>query len=218
MFNFNKALLSPFHKSYHSDADVKILNESRTVVRIGVINPLKKRPKAITEIDLTRVFTQPFMNDNKVIKSVHRGSNQMQKYSSNEVCVSGCIGEGFSDGSQKRNQIACSTIRCHVSCRNTWQKIEIWHWNIAKSHVPLSTHEKRWACTSLPASMPAHQISTHLVICGRFACFTVFCLRFATLQRAVRSDSPSNQHRLATSKTACWSQSALHSGRKCRII
>jgi hypothetical protein len=44
------------------------LNESRTVVRIGVITPHKNIPKAITEIDITRAFTHPFININKIME------------------------------------------------------------------------------------------------------------------------------------------------------
>ena len=62
MYNFNKSLFNPFHKSYYSELDIKILNESRTVVPSGLLYPLKSIPKAITEIDITKAFTNPFIN------------------------------------------------------------------------------------------------------------------------------------------------------------
>ena len=45
-----------------------ILNESRTVVPNGMLCFHKKMPKAITEIDITRAFTHPFININKIME------------------------------------------------------------------------------------------------------------------------------------------------------
>ena len=37
MFNFNKSLFIPSHKSFYNDIDIKILNESRTVAPSGLL-------------------------------------------------------------------------------------------------------------------------------------------------------------------------------------
>ena len=68
MYNFNKSLFNPFHKSYYSELDIKILNESRTVVPNGLLYQFKDIPKAITEIDITRAFTNPFINIYKIME------------------------------------------------------------------------------------------------------------------------------------------------------
>ena len=68
MYNFNKSLFNPFHKSYYPELDIKILNESRTVVPNGLLFKFKDIPKAITEIDITRAFTNPFTNIYKIME------------------------------------------------------------------------------------------------------------------------------------------------------
>ena len=55
MFNFNKSLFNPNQKSFYNDDDIAILNESRTIVPIGLL--CDNVPEEIVEIDRTKAFT-----------------------------------------------------------------------------------------------------------------------------------------------------------------
>eukprot|EP00438_Fugacium_kawagutii_P006184 Skav207472 [mRNA] locus=scaffold3545:496284:499559:- [translate_table: standard] len=66
-FHLNKVTLNPSHKSYYSDIDLKILNESRTIVPCGLFTwDAKEVPKDIAEIDLSKAFTSSFINILKI--------------------------------------------------------------------------------------------------------------------------------------------------------
>ena len=68
MFDFNKALCNPIHKSFYSDIDIKILNEARSVVPLGKL--CDKIDKAILnniiEIDVSKAFTNAFLQIDEV--------------------------------------------------------------------------------------------------------------------------------------------------------
>ena len=55
MFNFNRSLFNPKHKSFYNDIDIAILNESRTIVPVGLL--CDNVPEEIVEIDRTKAFT-----------------------------------------------------------------------------------------------------------------------------------------------------------------
>ena len=59
MFNFNKSLFMSSHKSFYSDIDIKILNETRSIAPSGLllsnINLVYK-----TEIDVNKTCTKGF--------------------------------------------------------------------------------------------------------------------------------------------------------------
>ena len=38
MYEFNKALFNPLHKSYYNETDIQILKECRTIPPVGEIN------------------------------------------------------------------------------------------------------------------------------------------------------------------------------------
>ena len=63
MFNFNTGLINPLHKSFYNDIDIKILQETRTVVATGVLNdiPSNKR-KSLIEIDRSKAFTSALLH------------------------------------------------------------------------------------------------------------------------------------------------------------
>ena len=67
MFNFNKGLINPLHKSFYNDIDIKILQETRTVVATGVLNdiPTNKR-KSLIEIDRSKAFTSALLHIKKI--------------------------------------------------------------------------------------------------------------------------------------------------------
>lgn len=61
-FHLHKVILNPNHKSYYSDIDLKMLNESRTIVPCGLFTwDVKEVPKDIAEIDLSKAFTSKFI-------------------------------------------------------------------------------------------------------------------------------------------------------------
>jgi len=62
MFNFNKYLFNPLHKSFYNDIDVAILNEARTIVPSGLFCCAKAFPTDIFEADVSKAFTLAFMN------------------------------------------------------------------------------------------------------------------------------------------------------------
>ena len=59
MFDFNKSLFNPLHKSFYNDIDVAILDEARTIVPVGLL--CDKVSKEIVEIDISKAFTSAFM-------------------------------------------------------------------------------------------------------------------------------------------------------------
>ena len=66
-FHLHKVILNPNHKSYYSDIDLKILNESRTIVPCGLFTwDVKEVPKDIAEIDLSKAFTSKFIGIIKI--------------------------------------------------------------------------------------------------------------------------------------------------------
>ena len=64
--NLNKAVFNPNHKSFYSDIDLKILNESRTIVPCGLLEEVKNIPKDIAELDESKAFTSSFINILKI--------------------------------------------------------------------------------------------------------------------------------------------------------
>ena len=61
IFNFNKALFLANHKSYYNDIDIKILDETRTVVPVGRLWD-KISMKGKSELDETKAFTKAFID------------------------------------------------------------------------------------------------------------------------------------------------------------
>ena len=61
MFNFNKPLFIPSHKSFYNDIDIKILNESRTVAPSGLLWE-KFHLRGKTEIDENKAYSKGFIN------------------------------------------------------------------------------------------------------------------------------------------------------------
>jgi hypothetical protein len=61
-FNFHKSLFKVAHKSFYNDIDIKILDETRTVVPVGLFNPDCKTGKGQTEIDLSKAFAYQLVN------------------------------------------------------------------------------------------------------------------------------------------------------------
>lgn len=65
-YNFYKSVFNPIHESFYGDLDLKILNESETIVPSGLIYPvdvmrqLKKEKAKMTEIDISKAFTSAF--------------------------------------------------------------------------------------------------------------------------------------------------------------
>ena len=59
MFDFNKSLFNPLHKSFYNEIDIAILDEARTIVPVGLL--CDKVPKEIVEIDISKAFTSAFM-------------------------------------------------------------------------------------------------------------------------------------------------------------
>ena len=66
MFNFNKSLLNPLHKSFYNDIDVAILNEARTIVPSGLFCCIKAFPTDAFEADVSKAFTLAFMSMNDI--------------------------------------------------------------------------------------------------------------------------------------------------------
>ena len=61
MFDFNKPLFVPSHKSFDNDIDINILDETRTIVPVGRLwdnIPLKGK----FEADISKAFTQSFID------------------------------------------------------------------------------------------------------------------------------------------------------------
>lgn len=65
-FNFYKSVFNVAHKSFYSDIDINILDETRTIVPVGLLNP-ECRTKGKVEIDISKAFTYQFM---KIIDAV----------------------------------------------------------------------------------------------------------------------------------------------------
>ena len=59
MFNFNKSLFVSSHRSFYNDIDIKILNESKTVVPLGKLWK-KISLKDKMEIDISQAFAKSF--------------------------------------------------------------------------------------------------------------------------------------------------------------
>ena len=62
IFNFNKYLFNPLHKSFYNDIDVAILNEARTIVPSGLFCCAKAFPTDVFEADVSKAFTLAFMS------------------------------------------------------------------------------------------------------------------------------------------------------------
>ena len=61
MFDFNKSLFVPSHKSFYNDIDINILDETRTIVPVGRLwdnIPLKGK----IETDISKAFTKSFID------------------------------------------------------------------------------------------------------------------------------------------------------------
>ena len=66
MFNFNKALFNPLHKSFYNQVDLKIYKEAETIPPTGLLKPREHIPKEVTEIDITKAYTSRLININKI--------------------------------------------------------------------------------------------------------------------------------------------------------
>ena len=66
MFNFNKSLFNPLHKSFYNDIDVAILNEARTIVPSGLFCSAKAFPNDVFKADVSKAFTLSFMSMNEI--------------------------------------------------------------------------------------------------------------------------------------------------------
>ena len=65
MFDFNKALFLPNHKSYYNDIDIKILDETRTIVPTGRLwDKISIIGKC--ELDVSKAFTRAFIDINEI--------------------------------------------------------------------------------------------------------------------------------------------------------
>ena len=74
MYEFNKALFNPLHKSYYNEIDIQILKECRTIPQVGELNKFYKvfnqklekyvkygfMPGTTTEIDVRKAYTHAF--------------------------------------------------------------------------------------------------------------------------------------------------------------
>ena len=74
MYEFNKALFNPLHKSYYNETDIQILKECRTIPPVGEINKFYKvfnqrtekyerygfMSETTTEIDVRKAYTHAF--------------------------------------------------------------------------------------------------------------------------------------------------------------
>ena len=61
MFDFNKSVFVPSHKSFYNDIDIKILDETRTIVPVGRLwdnIPLNGK----IETDISKAFTKSFID------------------------------------------------------------------------------------------------------------------------------------------------------------
>ena len=61
-FNFHKPLFNLAHKSFYSGIDIRILDETRTVVPVGIFNPDCQTDKGKTELDLSIAFAYQLIN------------------------------------------------------------------------------------------------------------------------------------------------------------
>ena len=73
MYEFNKALFNPLHKSYYNETDIQILKECRTIPPVGETNKFYKvfnqrtekydkygfMPETTTEIDVRKLTPTP---------------------------------------------------------------------------------------------------------------------------------------------------------------
>ena len=66
MFNFNKALFNPLHKSFYNQVDLKIYKEAKTIPPTGLLKPREYIPKEVTEIDITKAYTSRLINIDKI--------------------------------------------------------------------------------------------------------------------------------------------------------
>ena len=71
MYEFNKALFNPLHKSYYNETDIQILQECRTIPPVGELTKFYKvfnqktekydkygfMPETTTEIDVRKAYT-----------------------------------------------------------------------------------------------------------------------------------------------------------------
>ena len=74
MYEFNKALFNPLHKSYYNETDIQILKECRTIPPVGETNKFYKvfnqrtekydkyafMTETTTEIDVRKAYTHAF--------------------------------------------------------------------------------------------------------------------------------------------------------------
>ena len=70
MFEFNKALFNPLHKSYYNETDIQTLKECRTIPPVGEINRFYKvfnqrsekcdKYGFMSEIDVRKAYTHAF--------------------------------------------------------------------------------------------------------------------------------------------------------------
>ena len=68
MFKFNKSLFNSVHKSFYNDIDIKIMNEARTIIPMGVFFDKKEKVnvKNLVEIDVSKAFTHAFLQINQI--------------------------------------------------------------------------------------------------------------------------------------------------------
>ena len=63
MFDFNKSLFNPLHKSFYNQADIDIYEEAKTIMAVGMFvshECLDATPKV--ELDMSKAFTKSFID------------------------------------------------------------------------------------------------------------------------------------------------------------
>ena len=81
MFEFNKAMFNPIHKSFYNEIDMEIYHEAKTIVPIGLLYRKDSIPENIFEADITKAFTGACMKFDEV--PVFNQFDIWQKYTDN---------------------------------------------------------------------------------------------------------------------------------------
>ena len=66
MFEFNKAVFNPIHRSSYNKTDMQIYQEAKTIVPIGLLCPKEVIPDNIFEAGITKAFTGASMKFDEV--------------------------------------------------------------------------------------------------------------------------------------------------------
>ena len=57
MFEFNKSLFNPLHKSFYNEEDLNIYEQVKTIVASGLFIKKKSFPEKVVEVDISKAFT-----------------------------------------------------------------------------------------------------------------------------------------------------------------